>query len=374
MSQDKSAHQLSKTNLILLGLAVPLSVASFSLIFGLGMIRRISMEWNVFLALLIVIVPPISLSLNSPFKRDFLGLGYCIWTLLIVYCFPMYFPQERESAFRIGFSLFSFDEFASDIDRILPKAPNGRKPLLMAEPAKLVHRSDNEKIDDPDVIYLPFEGEGASMTIPISIGNSEYGEELWMLFDTGASLTTLDHETLEYLGIDIPINAPVITMQTANGEREGQLVLVDDLWIAGVELGTVTIVTCDACSDRNKVGLLGLNISSRFLVTVDSHKKELLLKQRPDSEIDLTPEIRPWLGISGEAIHWPGGRIEVKLTIDNIAKRPVSEVEVEIRCRESYFSIVKNIAKESSRTTEVVLPDEAKCDVYALGLKKARWN
>jgi hypothetical protein len=375
MSTRDSDQSLPKVSIFLFSLAVPLCLLAVGLFMGIGLIRKVSPSWNLFLACSVVLIPPLSCSISSNFRSQLVGLGYCVWPLLIVYAFPMYFPNERETAITSGLAMFSVSSVVSStIHKRFPSAPNGREPLPIASVPE-VKIYDKFEVDlPPDVATIPFEGEGASMSVPLTIAlNADEEQDVWMLFDTGASLTTFDQATLFSLGVDVPADAPNISMQTANGESQARLVLVNDVWFAGMEVGTITVAVCDACADNNKVGLLGLNISSRFLVTVDSHRKELLLKPRPSKEVDLTYEIRPWLHVEATATQWPGGRVEVEAIVSNNAKKTISSVDVEIRCRESYYTTLQEIPPEGKKNALVLLPDGAKCDVYAIGLRKARW-
>ena len=55
----------------------------------------------------------------------------------------------------------------------------------------------------------------------------EYGEELTMIFDTGATLTTLNRRTLDLLEIPLPAATPRLRLHTAAGEIEAPPVLPD---------------------------------------------------------------------------------------------------------------------------------------------------
>ena len=375
MSTQPLDQSHPKTAIFLFSLAVPLCTLGIGLLLGVGLIRKLPMWWIVGLSFGGVLIPPLALSISSAFRSQLVGLGYCVWPLLIVYCFPMYFPGERRTAMTSGLAMFGISSVVSStIDKRFPAGKKGREPLPLANVPD-VKIYDEVLPDLPDnVSSVPFEGTGASMAVPLTIAlNEEEEEDIWMLFDTGASLTTLDQATLVSLGVTIPPDAPEITMQTANGERKARLVLLDNVWFAGMEVGTITVAVCDACADEKKAGLLGLNVTSRFLVTVDSHRKELLLKPRTPSEINLTHEIRPWLHVAATATQWPGGRVEVEAQVRNHSVRSIASVDVEIRCRESYYTTVVNIPAKGAERATVMLPSGAKCDVYAIGLRNASW-
>ena len=88
--------------------------------------------------------------------------------------------------------------------------------------------------------------------------------EIWLLFDTGASLTTLDEATLADLGVDIPEDAPVVQASNSEWSEKSRLVLLSDVWLGGLYVGHVTVAVCEPCADERTKGLLGLNVSGRF--------------------------------------------------------------------------------------------------------------
>ena len=98
---------------------------------------------------------------------------------------------------------------------------------------------------DGDEVALPYEGQGHSLAIPVQFKNAEIS----MLFDTGASVTTLDEATLHRLGVKVPSDAPELKLRTANGERSARLVQVPELWIGGMKVAPVTVGVCEECAD-----------------------------------------------------------------------------------------------------------------------------
>ena len=371
MSEKSPGHKLKYASYLLLATAIPLCYLALGALFGIGMVRKVPVWVNISLSSLVLFVPPLALSISSAFRSQLLGLGYSVWALLILYCFPMYFPNERVLAMRNGLSMLGLEsELAMQIERTLPRAKNGREPLLMASMSKMETIELTEL--EEGITSVPFEGRGTSMSVPLGVGQGTLNEaELWMLFDTGASYTTLNTPTLLELGVVVPRSAPEITMQTAAGERKTRLVVLEDVWFGGIEVGTITVAVCEECADTERSGLLGLNVSRRFLVTVNQESKELLLEPLPNW--NQTPDIRPWLYISGKATQWPGGNVEVEVSVLNRASVTVTDSIIEVRCRESYSTAIAQIRPGQSKVETVRLPEGAHCDVYAIGLKSASW-
>ena len=47
-----------------------------------------------------------------------------------------------------------------------------------------------------DEVVLPYEGSGSSLLVQISLEHGSRSQDVVMIFDTGASITTLDTETV----------------------------------------------------------------------------------------------------------------------------------------------------------------------------------
>jgi len=202
----------------------------------------------------------------------------------------------------------------------------------------------------------------------------QFGDvEVPMMFDTGATVTTLDTATLTRLGVRVPSDAPEITMHTANGDRIAKLVLMEHVWIGGLGVEGVTVGVCDACADDKSRGLLGLNVSSQFLVTLDTVRKEVVLQGR-EGAADRLIDVGPWLKVESKAMIWPDGRIEVEVWGQNRAERQVIEADIGITCSAETFRVrLANIPPRGKATTTSSLPRGANCETYKVSLDRARW-
>ena len=192
-----------------------------------------------------------------------------------------------------------------------------------------------------------------------------------MLFDTGATLTTLNQSALDALGVVVPADAPEVTLRTASGERTAKVALIERMWIGGLEVNGITVALCEECAGSRTTGLLGLNISGRFRVTVDGHRRELILQ--PRESIDHAVDLSPWLSIRATAVHWSDGRIEVQVGADSVAARTVASVEVEIHCDETFTAVLEEIPPGGSREVTVSLPLGTDCTDYTVEMRTGRW-
>ncbi|MBI5481060.1 MAG: retropepsin-like domain-containing protein [Deltaproteobacteria bacterium] len=152
--------------------------------------------------------------------------------------------------------------------------------------------------------------------------------EVSYLYDTGASITTVDKATLDKLGVQIPPNAATIRTSTANGVVEVPLIVLDTIDVGGARVtGGFTVSQCEPCSDGRKIGLLGLNFSRRYLTTLDESAKKLRLVPRVDA-LDHRFDVEPFLQYQGVKGSMRSGAFYVSGTVYNRAPRTANNVKV----------------------------------------------
>ncbi len=356
---------------------------------GLGLLREANILALVIAPIGVVLLPCVGLA--TLFTKRPLGLASCFWAwpALVLIGLPAYFPGERSQALSTGLGVVASvhgpetAETAADLGETLaywlgPEPDLARAPaipLSAAPPPPAPEPREPESLG-ANQVALPYEGEGRTLRIPV-VFETRYGEtlETWMLFDTGATFTTLDRATLEVLDLEIPSDAPEVTLHTANGERTAKLVLVDKVWLGGFPVGGVTVAVCEACAstDTGVSGLLGNNVSGQFTVTLDPDRQEMVLEPRSvDAERHL--DVSPWLDIQAKATAWPDGRVEVEVTVANDSSRLVEEAEVGIRCSDDSFTAsLTRIYPDDLRRTRVSLPRGTHCETYRVTLDGARW-
>ncbi len=345
---------------------------------GLGVIRGLG-GLHVALAAAFVTLLPIAGVWSMTGRRPWGAVvALWVWPLLLLAGLPGYFPAEVPGAIGTGLAVFAapagreltaqaarFGESAAQPMALVPQgepqAPDAKRALpdcvASAVPA------------NGDQAALPYEGQGHSLTIPVQFGEIE----LPMLFDTGASVTTLNRKSLARIGVRVPSDAPEITLRTANGERTAKLVLVPRVWVGGLPVDGVTVGVCEECADDRTSGLLGLNVSSQFLVTVDTVRKEVVFQAR-EGGTDRVIDVAPWLRIEARATIYPDTRVAVEVDGDSVAGRPIREAVVGLACGEDKFEVkLHDIPAHGSRTAEANLPRGTDCQSYRVTLEGARW-
>jgi hypothetical protein len=163
-----------------------------------------------------------------------------------------------------------------------------------------------------------------------------------------------------------------VTVRTAGGERQTRLVLLPRIWVGGFEVEGVTVGVCDECVGGDTVGLLGLNVSGRFLVTVDQARHEILLRPRTGAE-DRTVDITHWVDLSAEATRYGDGRIEVAVQVENRSDRRIHTADVEINCNQSFVAALEDLAPRKRVETVVSLPPGTDCSKYTIRLDRGTW-
>ncbi len=197
--------------------------------------------------------------------------------------------------------------------------------------------------------------------------------DLPMLFDTGATLTTLSHAALEQIGVQVPSDAPRAQLTTANGVIDTPVVLLDGVQLDGLVLERVSVAACDSCAQGEVEGLLGLNITGRFDLTLRPEEREVALRAL-DSGANQHLDLAHWLDITSTATAWRSGRIEVEVRVVNRADVHVSEAVVEVACAGRSFAVsIDTIPGRGEERQTVGLPRGTDCATYQVMLRSARW-
>ncbi len=192
-----------------------------------------------------------------------------------------------------------------------------------------------------------------------------------MLFDTGATFTTLDEATLDRLGVP-PAGGPELTLNTAGGEVTTTLALIDRVWLEDSAAEGVSVAVCNDCASDDYSGLLGLNVTGRYKTSIDHETGEVELIPLPVD--DRTVDVSRWLDLSGRARTYPGVKTQVEVTGRNLSSRPIIEAVASVRCRGGEVAVqLDDIGPGSEATSRIDLPGDRDCDRFRLELLSARW-
>jgi len=392
--------------LLLAGAALPLLLAVAALT-GIGLLQNLSALQSLLVAAALALLPALGLA-------SLLGAGTAAhawsiwgWSLAVLLILPAYHPGERESATTEGLLLMAapLGESAAlaiaetgrsaigwlgrEVPRPQAAIPlEDERELLMSEPVEMQPPPSPETIEDepPEVLAeqheprreplplaIPYEGDATSLRIPVAVDGPEYGEELTMIFDTGATLTTLNRHTLDLLEIPVPSDAPRIQLNTAAGEIEAELVLVEGVWLGNEVVEWVTIAVCEPCARDGVAGLLGLNVSGQFRVSIDHDAQVIELRPRT-GRTNRKIDVGPWLGLRSQLTQWSDGRIEVDIEASNRARQEIRSAVLEIECADERFAVrLYGIPAETSIHESASLARGSDCSRYHIRTFAADW-
>jgi predicted aspartyl protease len=364
--------------------AVPLLTLAALALAGVSAVRHPEPVPVALATSLILALPVLGFSTLLPSRRAGLLLGANLWPVLLLMGLPLYFPGERLAAIDTGMALLGGPmgaDLPADQRRALAQAidgflvePQAQQPSPSAQPLVEPPLPPSRLDAESEQVALPYEGQGHSLLIPVTLeGPGGRIVETDMLFDTGATYTTLDRRTLRQLGMAVPPDAPTITFQTANGDSTSALVVLDRIWLGGFEVVGATVAVCDSCtSGGTHAGLLGLNVSSRFLITLDTARREVILE--PHSPLRDRLDVRPWLDLEGRGATWPDGRTEVTITARNLADRALSKASVEVRCQAERFELSMGpFAPGETLEVQASIPPPNDCDPFTIDLASGAW-
>jgi hypothetical protein len=377
---------------LLLLTAVPVAVVAAAAVAGVGLARQASGVAAVAVGLLLTLLP--ALGLASVFRGGarVLGAALCLWSLAILLCLPRYFPGERIEATAGGLRFLAAPMGPRSAER-LSRLGAGLVGLLGAEPERLPAAARLSRAEPPEtgaglargetsavakpsggVTVLPFEGDGASLRVSVFFDGPVYGDEFAMIFDTGATYTTLSREALGMLGVDVPLDAPRVTLHTAAGESVVPLVLLDAAWLGDEFVDWVTVAVCEPCAGDGVAGLLGLNVTGQFEVALRHDRKQIELRRLP-SRAERQLDVRQWLKLESRLRHWRDGRLEIELKGSNRARAGIERALVEVDCPGGRFGVeLEAIPARAEVTTRMSLPRDSDCSTYRIDVLDGSWE
>jgi len=346
------------------------AVITLFTLMGLGLHRH-GASWAIaFTATLLVFGPALVIAgLRKKNQLLLFGLASGLWSVFLFFSLPVYFPSERNQALVTGLSTIGIHLTPESLPSepivarpIVPEAITSEAVVLEPAPVLAAHQ-----------IALPYEGQGRRLTVELAVEHGGKLLEMDMMLDTGATYTTLPRLLLATLGIHLTEEHPSITLQTANGERNAQLVLLDKLWLGDLAIEGVAIAVCDACASEQTTGLLGLNVTGGYNLNIDADRREVVFTTRKSFNRHL--DIKPFVDIEAAVSRFQGGRVEVDATIQNKAPRPISKASVSIACKGQEWLIpFQELEPGITHETQRRLPRHDACDRYEIGLKSASWD
>jgi len=175
-----------------------------------------------------------------------------------------------------------------------------------------------------------FKRDRGGIVVPVALRGPGGTAQVKMLFDTGASYSTVDSRTLARLGVSVTASDPTITVHTANGRVQRTITVIDAAAIGGASVaGGLTVALCDPCATGEVVGLLGLNYARHFRVTVDDSAGEITLAPKVPNPGHRS-DIRPFVDVSGAKGVQRGRWFEISARVFNRSPRPIRYAKLSV--------------------------------------------
>ena len=366
-SLDERGH-IRPFGLLFLVLSLLGSAIIVSGLLGLGVHRDVDPLQLGFAVVILMYGPPLLVFANATTARvSRFAWTTALWSVALYFVGMVYFPTEGADAVINGVATLTHGGYVVD------------KPLSQSDASEAVIAVAPAQFSPvgPELgatqIALPFEGKGHRMSIPVVLGHDGAEREVEMMIDTGATYTTLPRHLLEDIGVVVSeTEAPTVTLQTASGSREAIMVVLDKVWLGDQTVEGVTIAVCDACEGRTTVGLLGLNVTRGFNLTIDSDLRMVIFDKRTQHDRKLDAD--PFVDIDSEFIRYPSGRTEVEVSLISNAPRALTRSSVEIGCGDEVWQIRFGVVPAyDERTKTKVLPTHEACEHYTVGLGPIDW-
>ena len=226
------------------------------------------------------------------------------------------------------------------------------------------------------VVRVGFERRGQAIIVPVRLSGAEGSVTAKMLFDTGATFSTLKRGLLRKLGAGI--GTATTKTATANGVVNRRLSVIDGVSVGAAAVkGGLTVAVCEACAMGGTAGLLGLNFSRHFVVTIDHDAGELLLKPRRVQNPQLF-DVKPFVSLSDARSERRGKQMRIRFTVVNRSPRPLRQVHViahirdpgRIR-RQRPQTVVDYVPARSKRLAVMTMPAPPKATTFTLEIQQA---
>jgi clan AA aspartic protease (TIGR02281 family) len=360
--------------------AVALASVPFVQLVGLG-VHRHARPLTIALAALVLVAGPAIVATvaaaRAPWRPFVFPATLAVWALVLHGALPVYFPGERREAVSTGLAMLGLGTnlfgLSERIVASLPEEPALATPELSeATPVTVEVLPPGDPLTN-DQIALPYEGQGRSLSVPVSWAHGQAELDIDMMLDTGATYSTLSTAALARLGIFPSDDDPVIELHTANGVREARVVLVDRVWIGDLDVRGVAVATCDDCAmGESSGGLLGLNVTGGFNLSIDGDRREVVFTRRPN--VDRQLDVKPFIDLSARFTLVPGGRVEVDVHLANDAPRTLLEAVAAVRCGQKQWTVAfPSVPGGVEMDVNRRLPGHTPCDQYEISLYRAVW-
>jgi hypothetical protein len=156
---------------------------------------------------------------------------------------------------------------------------------------------------DAEPLRVRFNDEAGGVVVHALLRGPAGQRSVRLLYDTGATFTMVSLSVLQALGVGLTeVTLPITTVE---GRISPRLAVLERVALGDAVVEQLTVASCQRCGSAAAQGLLGLNFSRHFVVSVDHVTRQLTLRRRELAKPRLL-DIRPFVGL-----RWWDDRLEV---------------------------------------------------------------
>ena len=258
----------------------------------------------------------------------------------------------------------------------VPSTPHVQRsaPATTAISAQQPSTSNRVSEQERKGLEIFFERRGKAMIVPVTL-HGRKDVSVKMLLDTGATHTTVTRALLAQLGGRS--GDATIDTYTANGLVKRDLAVIDGITIGSARIGGgVAVVVCDQCASPETVGLLGLNFTRNFVLTIDHAAGVVAFKPR-GRESDRTSDIRDFIRFADARSTRNSRGVAIRFSVKNTASRPVFDIRVAaqntLARSERLEYVIDVLGAGEVQRVNIRAPSTTRRGKWDLLLNSARW-
>lgn len=237
-----------------------------------------------------------------------------------------------------------------------------------------IEGADSSAAPPQGTITIMFEKQDTSILVPVKIR----GKDAYFLFDTGATYTTVSSAFAKSVGSLPPKDGPSLMLQTANGQRQAQMGILDNFSLGGRVHNGVSYVVCDSCpagmyKGKPIVGLLGRNVIGRYRYSIDEGLGKITMIPATNYS-DRIRDIENWLSIEKSGVEKSEfERAKFVVELKNRAPKSITSVEVVLECTGNEISLGRtSIPSRQTRKFESWIK-YGECNNPSFSLRSPTW-
>jgi clan AA aspartic protease (TIGR02281 family) len=226
---------------------------------------------------------------------------------------------------------------------------------------------------------IPYEYANGSIIIEGLIKRNGSSVPVRFILDTGASITTISVETARKLGIGAGGDGASLDVQTAGGGTSYPVAILDSITIGDHSIGPVSVALCDPCAAQGTVGLLGMNFTSNFHMTINNKQAKIRLTP-VDKWVDRKQEIEPFIEVSGLGGALGKERLIISANVTNLSPLALSDLVFECKVLDGQGRTVDThreglnmLKSREMKKIEISMPPHSNVSNFKWELQRAFW-